>query len=487
MEFAMDQKAGAQISIKAFIQSAVILFVLMIAAGVVTLVIPAGSYSRIIQEGRSVIDPNSFQYIARPDYPIWRWLIAPIEVLGGPDNLVVITIILFILLVGGAFAVMDKTGILNAALSWVVKKAGGRKYVLLLAVAFFFMFLGAFFGLFEEIVPLVPIMIALAYSLGWDALVGLGMSILATNMGFSAALTNPFTIGVAQRLAGLPLFSGFLFRIPIFLGFYAILAVFLYQYARKIDKKPEDSLMYGDDQAERAKYKNLDLSELAASGPGLKRATIWFLAFVLLITAVLIGSSFISALSDYSLPIVGILFFIGGLGAGFLSGAPGKTVWSALWDGVTGIAPGIPLLLMAASVKYIVASGGVMDTILHTASNSLTGTNPTTAVFLIFVLALVLEIFISSAGAKAVLMMPILLPLADLVGVTRQSTVLAYCFGDGFSNMAYPTNPVLLICLGLASIGYGKWMRWTWKMWAAVVVLVLIFLTIAVLIHYGPF
>jgi uncharacterized ion transporter superfamily protein YfcC len=158
----MDQKAGAQISKKAFIQSAVILFVLMIAAGVLTLLIPAGSYNRVVQAGRTVIDPNSFQYMPRPDYPVWRWLIAPIEVLGGPDNLVVITIILFILLVGGSFAVMDKTGLLNAALSWVVKKAGGRKYMLLLGVAFFFMFLGAFFGLFEEIVPLVPIMIALS-------------------------------------------------------------------------------------------------------------------------------------------------------------------------------------------------------------------------------------------------------------------------------------------------------------------------------------
>ena len=143
-----------------------------------------------------------------PDYPIWRWFTAPIEVLWGPDNLVVITIIVFILLVSGAFAVLDKSGILQNALAGIVKRFGKRKYLLLLVISFFFMLLGAFLGLFEEIVPLVPLMIALSYSLGWDALVGLGMSILATNMGFSAAITNPFTIGVAQKLAGLPLFSG---------------------------------------------------------------------------------------------------------------------------------------------------------------------------------------------------------------------------------------------------------------------------------------
>ena len=210
----MEDKAGAQISRKAFIQSFVILFVLMIVAGILTLVVPGGSFSRIQQAGRESIVPGSYLPGVKPDYPIWRWFIAPIEVLGGPDGLSIITIIIFILLVGGSFAVLDKCGILNAVISKIVKTFGGRKYLLLIIVSFFFMFIGAFFGIFEEVVPLIPLMIALAIYMGWDTMVGLGMSILATNMGFSAALTNPFTIGVAQKLAGLPLFSGFLFRIP---------------------------------------------------------------------------------------------------------------------------------------------------------------------------------------------------------------------------------------------------------------------------------
>ena len=483
----MDQKAGAQISKKAFIQSALILLLLMIIAGVLTRVLPTGLFERQVVDGRTVITPGSYQVVPQPDYPIWRWFTAPIEVLWGPDNLVVITIIVFILLVSGAFAMLDKSGILQNALAGIVKRFGKRKYLLLLVISFFFMLLGAFLGLFEEIVPLVPLMIALSYSLGWDALVGLGMSILATNMGFSAAITNPFTIGVAQKLAGLPLFSGIAFRIPIFLVVYALLAWFLVSYARKIDKNPEKSLIYKDSAAARARYASIDLDRFAANSGRLGKAALVFGIFILLIVAVLVGSPFVSFLSDYALPIVGILFFAGGLAAGFVSRCGGKTIGKALVEGMSGMAPGIPLLLMAASIKHIVTSGQVMDTILNSAAGGLQNASPLTAVLIIFVLALLIEFFIGSAGAKAVLMMPILLPLADLVGVTRQLTVLAYCFGDGFSNMAYPTNPVLLITLGLASVGFGKWMRFTWKLWLLVIPVIVFFLWLGNLIQYGPF
>lgn len=483
----MDKKAGAQISKKAFLQSALILMLLMILAGVLTRVIPTGAYDRIAVEGRTVIVPDSYQTIDTANYPVWRWFTAPVEVLWGPDALVVITIIVFILLVSGAFAVLDKSGILKAALAKIVKRFGKRKYLLLLVVSFFFMLLGAFFGLFEEIVPLVPLMIALSYSLGWDALVGLGMSILATNMGFSAAITNPFTIGVAQKLAGLPLFSGGLLRIPVFIAVYIVLAWFLVSYAKKIDRNPEASLIYKEDQADRNRYATLDLDAMAASGGKLGRAALFFAGFVALIIVVLAGSPFVPFLSEYALPLVGILFFGGGLAAGFVSGAKSKLIGKALLEGITGMAPGIPLLLMAASVKHIVTSGLVMDTILHSAAGTLQAASPLTAVLIIYGLALVIELFIGSAGAKAVLMMPILLPLADLVGVTRQLTVTAYCFGDGFSNLAYPTNPVLLITLGLAAVSYGKWIRWTAKLWLVVLPLTILFLWLGTLIGFGPF
>lgn len=482
----MEDRAGARISSKAFLQSVVILFVLMMLAGLLTRVLPAGQYRRTVQGGREMLVPDSFQFTSRPGYPVWRWLTAPVEVLWGPDGLVVIVIILFILMVGGAFAVLDASGILKAGIASIVQLAGGRRYLLLLTITFFFMALGAFFGIFEEVVPLVPVMLALSFYLGWDSLVGLGMSILATNMGFSAAITNPFTIGVAQEIAQLPLFSGAWFRVLIFLTLYGLLAIFLVRYARKLERNPRASVVYEEDQAERARF--------AASGvdfsvrvPGLGKAVAWFGTFALLIVLALVSGPFIPAVSDYVLPLVGLLFLIGGVGAGLIAQRDKRAVWKALGQGMGGIAPGILLILMAVSIKHIVVSGGVMDTILYYASRPFTQAGPAVAAVVIYALALVIEIFIASGSAKAFLMMPILIPLADLVGVTRQVAVTAYCFGDGFSNLMYPTNPVLLIVLGLTSVTYARWLRWSLKLWLWVILATVVFLIIGVAIGYGPF
>jgi len=344
-------------------------------------------------------------------------------VLGAEGNITVIAIILFILLVGVAFAVMDKSGILKSVISRIIKAFGGRKYAMMLVITFFFMARGAFFGIFEEVIPLVPIIIALAFSLGWDSLIGLGMSILATNVGFSMAVFNPFTIGVSQKLADLPMFSGALPRIVLFFA---------------------------------------------------------------LILAVLVASPFVTFLSDYALPITGLLFVIGGIGAGLIAGV-GKAVWKAVWDGFLGIAPAVPLLMMAASVRYIVQMGGILDTILHSAASLTTGLNPFTAALAIYGLTLVMELFITSGSAKALLLIPILMPLADLVHVNRQIAVSAYCFGDGFSNLVYPTNAALLITLSLTVVPYHKWVKWLLKLWFWIFLVTVAFLGLAVAFGYGPF
>lgn len=483
----MEQKAGAQIGARALLQSLLILFVLMLVAGILTRVIPAGSYTReLLADGREVINPTSYQALPAPDYPIWRWFTAPIEVLWGPDAVTIITIIIFLLMVGGTFAALERSGILQAALGRLVHAFGGRKYLLLWLISLFFMALGAFFGVFEEIVPLVPLIIALSYLLGWDSLVGLGMSILATNLGFSAAITNPFTIGVAQRLAGLPLFSGAWLRLFIFLSIYGALMFFLARYARRVERSPESSPVYALDQAVRSRTAALQLDSPHAPAD-LRRATIWLFLFLGLITLTLVAGPFVPALSAVALPLVGLFFLIGGTGAALLAGIGRRAVGRAVGQGIVGIAPSIPLILMAASIKHIVAQGGILDTLLHRAAGAFDGVGPFPAALLIYFLALFIEFFVASGSAKAFLLMPILLPLGDLVGVTRQVTVTAYCFGDGFSNLAYPTNPVLLISLGLTVVGYPTWIRWTARLWAVVLVITFIFLAIGVAINYGPF
>jgi uncharacterized ion transporter superfamily protein YfcC len=480
----MEQKSGVHISQRMFFQAALVLFLLMIAAGILTRTIPSGAYERTSVDGREMLVSHSFQYTAQSDYPVWRWLTAPVEVLAAPGNSTIIVIIIFLLFIGGAFAILEKSGIIHAVIGRIITRYSGQKYTLLLVITFLFMLMGAFFGIFEEVVPMLPVIIALSYSLGWDALTGLGMSILAVNLGFSAAITNPFTIGVAQNLAGLPLFSGAGFRIIIFVVIYAILAFFLTWYARRIERNPGASPLFNEDQAEREKYRNFQVA--SGDNPRLKPALVWFGAFSILIFITLLSGPFIPAISDYALPIVGILFLLAGIGAGLIAGA-GKKVWGALWDGVLGILPGVPLILMAVSVKHIVVQGGILDTILHWADAPLSSASPFSATLLIYVLALVMEFFISSGSAKAFLMMPILLPLADFVGVTRQITVLAYQFGDGFSNLMYPTNAVLLICLGLTRVSYIKWFKWSLPLWGVIIAVTIVFLAIAVAVGFGPF
>lgn len=477
-------KSGAQISTKAFLQAVAIIFILMMGAGILTRVIPAGHYDLVDVGGRQVIDANSFKFTSRPAYPVWRWFTAPFEVLGAEGNITVIAIILFILLVGIAFAVMDKSGILKSVISRIIKAFGNRKIALMLVITFFFMALGAFFGIFEEVIPMVPIIIALAFSLGWDSLVGLGMSILATNVGFSMAVFNPFTIGVSQKLADLPLFSGALPRLALFIAGYVILAVFLRAYAIKIDKHPESSPVFKEDQGERQRLGSFEVDQ--TDDPRMRSAIIFLAIFFALILAVLVSSPFVTFLSDYALPLTGLLFVIGGIGAGLMAGV-GRGIWKAVWDGFLGIAPAVPLLMMAASVRYIVQMGGILDTLLHWASTFTSGLNPFTAALAIYALTLVMELFISSGSAKALLLIPILMPLADLVHVNRQIAVSAYAFGDGFSNLVYPTNAALLITLSLTVVPYHKWVRWLLKLWFWIFIATVVFLGIAVLTHYGPF
>jgi uncharacterized ion transporter superfamily protein YfcC len=476
-----------KISKKAFIQSALIILALMIGAGLLSQALPSGSFETAIIDGRSMIVPGSFRYIETPDYPVWRWFTAPIEVLWGPDALIIITIILVLLFIGGAFALLNKAGVLKMVIAMVVLRMGHRKYLLLAVVVLCFMLFGALLGIFEEFIILVPVMIALAYLLGWDAMTGLGMSLLAVAFGFSAALANPFSIGVAQRLAELPVYSGMGLRAIVFVLIYTLLCFFLIRYAKRIEKQPSLSPMYEEDENLRSRF-NLTKEELnIQADPLLKGALNWFIASLATIVVVSISASFIEAISAITLPLVGLLFLIGGIGAALLSGMKLKETTSLFAQSVAGISPAIILILMAVSVKQIMTNAQVLDTILNYAVHTIGDASPYGAALLVYALVLFLNFFIGSASAKAFLVIPIIAPLVDLVGVTRQTAVLAFAFGDGFSNVLFPTNAVLLIGLGLAGVSYIKWFRWVIFLQLAVLAITIVFVLLAVALNYGPF
>lgn len=416
------EKKGLNISVRSFITAIAVLFFLMILTYTLTFIVPGG-------------------YI-----PFWKWIFSPVLVLGGEDNVSLIAVIAFLLVIGGVFNCLDKCGLMKYMLDKITYRYGKERYKLLALVTLFFMTLGAFIGSFEECVPLVPIVVALAIRLGWDALVGLGMSILAIGCGFASGICNPFTVGVAQELSGLPMFSGMWFRAVSFVLIYALLIVFLYRYAKRIEKPMETKIV----------------SEEFVDDKQMNKGLVCFASLMGLGIAVVLSSVIITALQDYTMIIVALTFLLAGMIASAISGH-GDNLGLMFWHGLTSVLPAVLMILMANSIKYTMVEGNVLDTILNGAI-SIAETLPRWSVILfIYLIALVMNFFISSGSAKAFLLMPLIVPIAEVFGISAQLCVVAYAFGDGFSNVFYPTNPVLLISLGLADVSYGKWAKWSCK------------------------
>ncbi len=447
-------RQSLRIGKRSYLFSLFTLLALMVLAGILTLVLPAGAYERTLIDGREVIVEGSFRYIDKPAYPAYLWLVAPLEVLAAPGAAIIWVIILFLLFLGASFTLLLRSGMVERLMDRLLSRFGDRKYRLLTAISLFFMLFGACFGVFEELIVLVPFCLILARKLGWDSLTGLGMSLLSAGLGFGAAVFNPFTLGVAQKLADLPLYSATPYRLAIFLTSFLIVQIFLRRYAKRVEADPSRSLVYREDRAFEEEGK-LDYP------PEVDKALKIFSFFLLAILVLLIASFFVSTLSDISFPLIALLFLSGSMVSALMARVmPVKDMGKALGAGLLGVAPAILLILMAMSIKQIVVRGGVMDTILFAAVSRLSGMSAALAIVWIWLLILLLNFFIGSGSAKAFLVLPILLPLVDVIGLSRQLAVQAFIFGDGFSNLLYPTNAALMIGLGFSPVGYTKWLRW---------------------------
>jgi len=460
---------SAKISRNTFLTSVIVIFSIMMISGILTIVLPSGEYERELIDGRTVIIEDSYQAIEKPNYPFWRWLTAPIEVLWSSDAPLIITIIVFILVVSGSIYILNKNHVIEYIINNIVKRYSGQKNMLLALMILVFMLLGALMGIFEEIVPLIPIVIMFSISLGWDELTGLGMSLLAAGFGFSAAIANPFSLGVAQQIAEIPLFSGIGLRIIIFITTYLLLFVFLRGYSKRHQKEvPEQQINTNDYDVNTSKASKI------------------LIAIISILFVLILISGFTGFMSGLMLPVAGVLFLVAGLLSGLVIEKSISKVFKDFLIGMRDLLPAVLLILMAMSVKLIITNGKIIDTILYQASIAISESGTVAATFLIYLLFFIMNLFIGSASAKAFLAMPIVVPLADLVGITRQTAVQAFVFGDGFSNLLYPTNAVLLISLGIAGVSYFKWFKFVWKVQLAVFLLSLLYLYIAVRIGYGP-
>lgn len=443
-----DSKKGLNIGVKSFAAAILVIFILMIATYILTLTIPAGTYERIVDEsGNTVIDTEGeFSYIDG-GIPFWKWLLSPILVLGASGNGALIAVIAFLLVIGGVFNSLDACGLIKYMLGRLTARFGAVRYRLMAVIVLFFMALGAMIGSFEECVPLVPIVVALSVSLGWNALVGVGMSLLAAGCGFASGICNPFTVGVAQQLAGLPMFSGVWLRAISFVLIYLLLMGFLLVYAKKIERPVGDS---GNSEA-LPKDKKMD------------RAMIAFATILGVGIALILCSGFIPLLQDYTMVIVAVIFLIDGIVATLLSGMSAKMLLKTSLSGVINILPAVLMILMASSIKYTLEEANIMDTILHGAVEIAKDMPSAFVILFIYLIVLVMNFFIPSGSAKAFMLIPLIVPMAQIFGISAQLCVLAFAFGDGFSNVFYPTNPALLISLGLADVKYGDWFKWSWR------------------------
>ena len=441
-----DRSNGLGIGTKSFLAALLILLVLMCIAYLITFIVPGGTYNRVIAtNGSESIEPDTFREV-EGGLPFWKWLLSPFLVLGAPGSGTIIAVIAFLLVIGGVFCALNQCGMMSYMLQKIVYRFGQKRYVLMAVIVLFFMCMGAFIGSFEECVPLVPIVVGLSVALGFDALTGLGMSLLAIGCGFASGVCNPFTVGVAQELCALPMFSGMWFRLICFAVIYAMVLLFVRCHAKRV-AKPLDSALTVADFERNAK---------------MDRA-LWVFAALLGTGMLLVLSSvFIKALQDYTMIVVALTFLVAGVAATLMLGMSIKRLGRYFLRGVIDILPAVLMILMASSIKYTLSEARVLDSILHYTVGLAEQLPPFMMVLFIYLIVLVMNFFISSGSAKAFLLIPIVVPLAKLFGVSAQLSVLAFAFGDGFSNILYPTNPVLLISLGLAGVSYVKWFKWTW-------------------------
>lgn len=450
MEQTKKEKEGLNISTKSFLVSLGVIFALMVLTYLLTFIVPGGVYSRVEDaDGNLVIGADSVFTPVEGGIPFLRWILSPVLVLGASGSATLIAVLAFLLVIGGAFAALEKSGLMRYMLDRVTARFGASRYRLMAVVLLLFMGMGSLIGSFEECVPLVPIVTALTVALGWDAVTGLAMTILAAGCGFAAGVCNPFTVGVAQKLAGLPMFSGIWLRAVSFVLIYALLFFFVRSHARRVERPVAASA------AAFVPDRKMDIALFSFAG----------ILGTGIVTVLLSG--FITALQDYTMIIVAVMFLIAGICASKLTGMRWLSLGATFGRGVLGILPAVLMILMASSIKYTLEEAQILDTVLHTAVEISAGMSPVFVVLFIYLCVLVMNFFVASGSAKAFMLIPLIVPIAQMNGIPAQLCVLAYAFGDGFSNVFYPTNPALLIALGASDVGYGTWAKWSWKFQAA--------------------
>ena len=449
----------------------VILLAILFLCGAMSYFVPQGAFE--LDADNNII-PGTYQKGQVEGIALWRILTAPVRVFGSEDALTIIMISIFLLVMSGVFNLLDKTGGIKAFIVCIMRRLQGRGTPVVCLMVLIFMLFGSLFGMFEELVTLLPLIIVFMLSMDMDTMTGLGTCLMAACFGFSTAITNPFSVGTAAQLAGIHVSSGAWLRIVFFVIVYLILCAFLLRYLKTIRRDPKNSPTYETDLKRRESL----LEQTEDVNPDQQRTFRIYAVFFAIQGVLLAAIACIRAISGLAIPILAVSFLVSGLIAGQLVCKSFRQVLDCFLQGAAAMLPAVAMIALASSVKLVMVESNILHTVMHTVLGLLTGKGKFVTILLIYALILFLQLFIGSASAKIFLVMPIVLPITNALGISLTLVILTYCMADGFTDVILPTNPVLLIGLSMANVSYLKWVKWTWKLQLfvfAVTVLVLMF------------
>ncbi len=447
----------------------VLMFIMMIVALVLTWVLPAGSFETVTNDsGREVVQPGTFGLIEDAEaLPPWHLFTAVPRAMAEVQG-----IIFFVLLIGGALAVIRETGAIEAFLGSVIKHLGGSAFWLISVGMFLFAAASATLGMAEEYIPLAAILISLCVAMKMDTVAAIGIMVVGYCVGYGAAILNPFTLFIAQDIAELQQGSGIVFRAGLFLPFLAIGVHHVWSYARKVQRDPEASLVYGIESAQPPEAS--ELPELTGRRQAILGATL--LALGILVYGIVEHGWYLVELGAVFIALSILVALIDRMSFNDLA--------RHFSFGASELAGTAILIGFAKSIALILEDGQVLHTIVNAMASPLIDLPAEISAVGMLGIQSVMNIFVSSGSGQAYLTMPLMAPIGDLVGISRQVSVLAYQFGDGFMNMIVPTNPVLMGILGLAGIPYDRWFRFVFPLILKLLAAAAVAMVVAVQIGY---
>lgn len=487
----------------------VIIFFVVVLAAALTYLIPQGFYSteEISYEingevkTRTVLQDGSFQYVRDADGNPMREGVALFKS-GGETGLfnyvfeglvtgdkwgTAVGVIAFILVIGGSFGIILKTGAVETGILNMIKKTQGKERLLIPLIFILFSLGGALFGMGEEALPFAMILIPLVVAIGYDSIVGVMITYIATQIGFAASWMNPFSVAIAQGIAGIPVFSGAGLRMITWVVFTAAGTIMTMMYAAKIKKTPETSLAYETDA-----YFRKDLEEQS------KIQTRFGAGHALVLLTIVVGMIWVVwgvMVQGYYIPELAAQFFIMGIVSGVigilfkLNDMSLNDMSYAFKNGVTDLVGAAMVVGMAQGIMLVLGGsdptqGTVLNTILYGLSNAFMGLSSTAAAVIMFVFQTVFNFFVVSGSGQAALTMPIMAPLSDLLGVSRQTAVLAFQLGDGLANIIVPTSGCLMGMLAIAHLDWTKWVKFAFKVFLVFFILSVIMMIVASVTGY---